>query len=308
MPQPFNNAVMTDAGAKLLTRAQAGEIKIEFTRIAVGNGNYTAEEKTLEALQKQTALKSLKNSYALSGVEVYSDHSVKITAIITNQDLVTKETLVNHGYYINEMGLFAKVKDGADSTEILYNITTTVGDNGDFMPPYNGYNSAQIIQEFYVTVSNSAEVTLNTNNSAVALAEDVQRIRGQIDFLLQLVTSYGYEIDNEMITTGLICSMDKELFIIPSETGYVDSEMLMLTNQYKPSVPSGGGVTDNSYILLPATQQRLGGVKIGQGIDVDTDGTISTNVDTSVEKAADLVEARMEEFSQEEILGLFQSV
>ena len=39
MPQPFNNAVMTNAGARLLTRAQAGEIKIEFTRIAVGNGN-----------------------------------------------------------------------------------------------------------------------------------------------------------------------------------------------------------------------------------------------------------------------------
>ena len=43
MPQPFNNAVMTNAGARLLTRAQAGEIKIEFTRIAVGNGNYTGQ-------------------------------------------------------------------------------------------------------------------------------------------------------------------------------------------------------------------------------------------------------------------------
>lgn len=53
MPQPFNNAVMTNAGARLLTRAQAGEIKIEFTRIAVGNGNYTAAEKTLDALQKR---------------------------------------------------------------------------------------------------------------------------------------------------------------------------------------------------------------------------------------------------------------
>ena len=45
MPQPFNNAVMTNAGARLLTRAQAGEIKIEFTRIATGNGSYTAAEK-----------------------------------------------------------------------------------------------------------------------------------------------------------------------------------------------------------------------------------------------------------------------
>ena len=30
MPQPFNNAIMTNVGARLLTKAQAGEIKIEF--------------------------------------------------------------------------------------------------------------------------------------------------------------------------------------------------------------------------------------------------------------------------------------
>ena len=60
MPQPFNNAIMTNGGARLLTKAQAGEIKIEFTRVEVGNGNYTEDEKTLEALQSQTALKSMK--------------------------------------------------------------------------------------------------------------------------------------------------------------------------------------------------------------------------------------------------------
>lgn len=176
MPQPFNNAVMTNAGARLLTRAQAGEIKIEFTRIAVGDGNYTAAEKTLEALQKQTALKSLKNSYTLSDIEVFSDYSVKVTALITNQDPVTGQTLVNAGYYINEIGLFAKVKDGADSTEVLYSITTTTGDNGDFMPPYNGYNPAQITQDYFATVNNSAEVTIVSTGAAL-LAEDANKIR-----------------------------------------------------------------------------------------------------------------------------------
>lgn len=45
MPQPFNNAIMTDHGAALLTKAQAGECRIEFTRIAVGDGIYSDEEK-----------------------------------------------------------------------------------------------------------------------------------------------------------------------------------------------------------------------------------------------------------------------
>ena len=179
MPQPFNNAVMTNGGARLLTRAQAGEIKIEFTRIAIGNGSYTAAEKALAALQARTELKERKNSYTLSDIDVYSEHSVKVTALITNQDPVTKETLVNQGYYINEMGLYAKPAGESDSAEVLYSVTVTAGENGDFMPPYNGYNAAQIIQDYYVTVNNSAQITINTTG-APALAEDLQAVKEQL--------------------------------------------------------------------------------------------------------------------------------
>ncbi|MCI9471535.1 MAG: hypothetical protein HFH56_10060 [Lachnospiraceae bacterium] len=193
MPQPFNNAVMTDAGARLLTRAQAGEIKIEFTRIATGNGVYAASEKTLSALQKRTALKAQKNSYPLSDIDIFSDYSVKVTALITNQDPVTGGTLVNAGYYINEMGLFAKVKDGAASTEVLYSITTTAGENGDFMPPYNGYNPAQITQDYYATVNNSAQVTIKTAGAAL-LVEDANKLRDDTTKL-----RYKIGIDNGLI-------------------------------------------------------------------------------------------------------------
>ncbi len=176
MPQPFNNAVMTNNGAALLTKAQAGQIKIEFTRMATGNGTYSSSEKTLASLQKATKLKSEKNSYALSDIDIFSDYSVKVTALITNQDPVTKETLVTNGYYINEMGLYAKPQGAADSEEILYSIVVTAGDNGDFMPPYNGYNPAQITQDYYATVNNSAEVTINTAGAAL-LAEDANKLR-----------------------------------------------------------------------------------------------------------------------------------
>lgn len=176
MPQPFINAVMTDKGARLLTRAQAGEIKIQFTRIVVGNGSYTSAEKTLSSLQTRTALKSQKNSYALSDVDIFSDYSVKVTALITNQDPVTLKTLVTAGYYINEMGLYAKPQGGEDSEEILYSITVTAGENGDFMPPYNGYNPAQITQDYYATVNNSAEVNINTAGAAL-LVEDANKIK-----------------------------------------------------------------------------------------------------------------------------------
>lgn len=175
MPQLFNNAVMTDKGAKLLVRAQAGQIKLQFTRVAVGNGSYSSAEKTVQSLQKAVALKAQKNSYTPSDISVYSDHSVKVTALITNQDPVTQKTLVTSGYYINEIGLFAKPQGASDSEEILYSISVVSGDDGDFMPPYNGYSPAQIIQDYFATVNNGTEVTIKSTGAAL-LAEDANKI------------------------------------------------------------------------------------------------------------------------------------
>ncbi len=171
MPQLFNNAVMTNKGANLLVRAQAGQIKLQFTRMAVGNGTYASSEKTIQALQKAIKLKSQKNAYALSAVNVYSEHSVKVTALITNYDSVKQSVLVSAGYYINEIGLFAKPQGAADSEEVLYSIAVVAGDNGDFMPPYNGYNPAQIVQDYYATVDNSTQITIQTAGAALLASE-----------------------------------------------------------------------------------------------------------------------------------------
>ena len=86
MPQPFKDAVVTDAGVQLLAKAQAGEIKIEFTRIETGNGIYEEREKDPEHLKAMAGLKSAKNSVPLSGVSVHSENSVKVSALITNFD------------------------------------------------------------------------------------------------------------------------------------------------------------------------------------------------------------------------------
>ncbi len=185
MPQPFKNAVVTDAGMQLLAKAQAGEIKIEFTRIETGNGIYGEQEKDPEQLKAMAGLKSTKNSVPLSGVSVYSENSVKVSALITNFDPVTQETVIADGYYINEMGLFAKEKDGEGSTEVLYSIAVTAGETGDYMPPYNGCSPVQIIQDYYVTVSNSAEVTVQGGAGAPALADDLRAVERKMEQKLE---------------------------------------------------------------------------------------------------------------------------
>ena len=204
--QPFNRAIMTDAGSSLFMRAQAGELKIQFTKVAVGDGTYSEEERKIASQQIQTELKSQKNSYPLSKIEVVSDHSVKVTAIITNYDPLSEAPIVENGYYINEMGLFAKEYGSEDDeTEILYSIAIVQSETGDFMPPYDGNNPAQIIQEYYATVSNSEDVTIETGKGAVALAEDVEKLKALdfddsgeiegiesfIDFMSAFVTNTG---------------------------------------------------------------------------------------------------------------------
>jgi hypothetical protein len=176
MPQPFDNAVMTNEGASLLNKAQLGKAFIEFTRVATGSGTYSEDERTVEALQERTGLKDQRNAYPISSAEINTKYSVKISALISNQDPVTGETLITDGYYINEIGLFAKPKDGDDSEEVLYSIAVTSGDHGDFMPAYNGSSPAQITQEYYATVNNSSEITIKTAGAAL-LAEDANIIR-----------------------------------------------------------------------------------------------------------------------------------
>ena len=193
MPQPFRNAVMTDDGAALLARAEAGQIRLQFIAIAVGDGVYTEPEKTLEALQARTALKSEKNRYSLSDISVYAERSVKVTALITNQDPVTKEALVTEGYYINEIGLFAKAEGADDSTVVLYSIAVTAGENGDYMPPYNGYNPAQITQDWIATVNNVATVTIQSTGAAL-LVEDANKM---LDDTTRI--KYKIGIDNGLV-------------------------------------------------------------------------------------------------------------
>ncbi len=124
----------------------------------------------------------------------------------------------------------------------------------------------------------------------------------------ETLTLVSNHTENEIIELGLNCVVNGEIVTIPSELRdwQAESETLSLSNQGIPSISGGISGGNIGYILQPATPQRLGGVKIGQGLDIDSDGTISVNVNTSAEKAAALVEANMQEFSNEEIQSLFR--
>ena len=64
----------------------------------------------------------------------------------------------------------------------------------------------------------------------------------------------------------------------------IDYEKGMRPNLYELMQGGGGG---GGYVLPPATADTLGGVKIGEGVDIDEGGTISVSVDAYTKEQID---------------------
>lgn len=181
----YRNAVMTQNGAALLNKAQAGLCKIKFTRMSTGDGQYSESEKGIEELRKITSLKSHKQSFAFDSIKYQDDTSVELKASITNHD--DTQTL-SAGYYIREIAVFAQEDDKSD-TEVLYSIA--VADVADFLPTYNGNNPILIIQKYYVTVDESrSAITVPSH-----YGEDLDAVKEELE---KEWKEYAKNIDEEM--------------------------------------------------------------------------------------------------------------
>ena len=161
----FNNAVMTNGGAALLAATTAGTAKIKFTKLVTGSGTYSDSEKTRASLQARSTLKAQKQEIPFSKIEMATDTCVKLTALVSNAEL-------SAGYYVNEIGIYAVDELHPAAAPVLYSIA--IANVADYLPPYNGLTPSTITQEYFATVDNALEVTIQTKTGAVALAEDLE--------------------------------------------------------------------------------------------------------------------------------------
>lgn len=122
--------------------------------------------------------------------------------------------------------------------------------------------------------------------------------------VLEGLFGFNYE-GNGLLNNILGCVRDGETLIIPAGMGVVEGETLTLTGGI-PYVPTGSGGSVSS--IPAATASTPGVVKIGEGIDVSEDGTISVDTEECAEKAASIVEANVEDFSEEEMSNLLKLV
>ena len=180
----FNNAVMTSAGAALLAETTAGNAKIKFTKLVTGSGSYSESEKTRASLQARTSLKAQKQEIPFSTITIASDTCVKLVALVSNAELTS-------GYYVNEIGIYAVDELHPAAAPVLYSIA--IANVADYLPPYNGLTPSTITQEYFATVDNSLEVTIQTKTGAAALAEDLVATNEELARAMS---------DNDRIYTG----------------------------------------------------------------------------------------------------------
>lgn len=165
----FYAAVTTDAGIALVADLLTGE-QLVFTKLVTGSGVYTDEDITRVRLQRAGELRQPRQEFGFSSMEKVTDFCVRLKALMSNARLT-------EGYRITEIGVYAK-KPGDEGDGILYSIS--VAKEADFFPHYNGIAAVEIIEEYYITVSDAAEVTIKGRNGAAVLLEDFEEFKKEI--------------------------------------------------------------------------------------------------------------------------------
>lgn len=175
----FNSVVLTTAGLALIAKVTAGETNTTFTRIATGDGSYTAGED----VKNMSALKQEKQSFAPTVIESNDADTAHLQFVIStvNED----GSKLTAGYYFKEIGIFA---EDPDDGEILYALSYAKTDKWDWIPPYNGSKPWTSTGDIYVVVSPDGEVTLSSSEIAYATQKALTNVINSIGGLSNLST------------------------------------------------------------------------------------------------------------------------
>lgn len=145
----YSASKITAGGQQLLMQCLSESAELQFTRMAFGDGVYSADTE----LVAQNDLKSERQSVSISSISIKNNNSIVLSSVLSNVDL-------SEGYRLNEIGLFAKNKKDPLAQEILYAICIAEEGYADYLPPYNGYAPTKVLQDFYIEVADASNTTI----------------------------------------------------------------------------------------------------------------------------------------------------
>lgn len=150
----WSNATMTDVGAALQAKVNAGKTKLTFTKIKVGSG--------------VNATNPLALTDVISSKWETTNFVVKLEGKIVSVDTIITNTGIHEAFRMSEIGLFAQ---DPDKGEILYAYLTDP--EPDRMPAESG--SVVVSQELTIGMvfSNTGNVSLTVNIGALITREQL---------------------------------------------------------------------------------------------------------------------------------------
>lgn len=182
----FNPTIITSKGHALMAKIMAGTATPKFSKVSVSDYQY-ASGTNYEDL---TSLSGIKQTALVSAISKINNAAVKVSAALSNADLVT-------GYYLRNIGLYAiDPQEG----EILYSITTAI--QPDWIPPNSGISASSILIDLITVVSNASNISVDVDPNATATVSQIQALEAEIADVKGFVgynetDVYGVEVDFE---------------------------------------------------------------------------------------------------------------
>lgn len=179
----FGGMVLTNRGRNLQAKAQAG-IQLNFTRIAVGDGNLGGSSiVNLNALIHQ--VKSLN----ITKLKTMTGGKAVVGAVLSNQNITS-------GFYFREIGVFAQ---DPDVGEILY-CYANCGATAEYIPAGGGPDVIEKSFDIVTVIGNASNVTATLDNSLIF--ETPEGAQAKVDAhanALDPHPQYALDIDVEVI-------------------------------------------------------------------------------------------------------------
>lgn len=161
----FDAQFITDKGTELLARSTAGEGDIIFTSMHTGDGEYSLGE--ISSITSVDGLKDEKGIFPINDVDSKGENT-RVRATISNQGL-------EEGYYIKEIGLYAKMENEA---EVLFSVSVC-REKPTFLPEMQDV-PIELPVTNYVSYSGDGDFTLEYRSDVYATLDMVQRLSSDI--------------------------------------------------------------------------------------------------------------------------------
>lgn len=240
---------LTAVGQALLYKAQGGQT-LKLTRFGLGNGELGGQ-----AIQELTALINEKMSSNITKLNV-NTNKVVVGMSFTNSELT-------EGFYFRELGLFAEDPDSGEEVLYMYANAAEASD-------YIDSNTGKVIEEnldVEIIISEVENITATIDGSLVYLTLNGDASNTTVTFTESEEKTNIESGDTLSVLFGKIRKWFSSLKAIAFSGSYND-----LDN--KPTIPA-------AYELPIATNDTLGGIKIGANLTIREDGTMDAEASSS---------------------------